>query len=325
VPFAVICQDFGMSVNERFWRKDVRVEPSTEPDQSAVNAGAAATAAKGREEFAARLRELRVLAGSPPFRRLAKLTNYSPSTLADATSGRRLPTEPVLKALVSACGADPVPWLDDLRQLTADQAQPAAVPEPPEDARKRRTGRWPAAAAATAGGLVVFCAGIAAGLALAPASSSPDPQEAGPGVPAFAGTPTPAPTSRVTDGFDPGAGHCEADARLVDRAPVMRGTVQIGALDLLYSPWCGAGWAMIYLYPGEPTMMGEVTVRAADGRYMTIANPLVKQVDDYTDVIVPGRGGCLGAYGQVYQQGMPLITVSLPCEAPTSSPAHPAL
>jgi hypothetical protein len=142
-------------------------------------------------------------------------------------------------------------------------------------------------------------------------------------MPAFYGTPTPAPVARVTDGTDPVAGHCKADARLMDKAPVMRGSVQIGGLDLFYSPWCGAGWAMIYLYPGEPTMMGEVTVRAGDDRSTSFTNPLVKQVDDYTDVIVPGRSGCLGAYGQVYEAGLPVVTASLPCESPNSNPSHP--
>ena len=167
---------------------------------------------------------------------------------------------------------------------------------------------------------------MVAGWSLAPASAasgSDAAEQAGPGVPAFSAVPAPAPTARVTDGTDPDAGHCAADARLLDKAPVMRGSVQIGGLELRYSPWCGAGWATIYLYPAQPTMMGEVTVRAGDGRYTAIANPLVKQVDDYTDVIVPGPGGCLGAYGQVYQAGMPVVTASLPCEAVTSTPSHP--
>jgi transcriptional regulator with XRE-family HTH domain len=311
-----------MSGNERIWRRSSPYEPSSAPKDSVTNISPENPAAKSREEFAARLRELRAQAGAPSFRQLAKLTNYSSSTLADATSGRRLPTEPVLKALVIACGADPAPWLDELRRVTPSAAQSAPDPEPSGGARadrrgrRGRRGRRRAAVLAAAGGLAVFGTGVAAGWALAPASASSGSQEAGPGMPAFSGTPTPAPTSGVSDGTDPAAGHCEADGHLVDRAPVMRGSVQIGALDLLYSPRCGAGWAMIYLYPGEPTMMGEVTVRAGDDRYTTIANPLVKQIDDYTDVIVPGPGGCLGAYGQVYQQGMPLVTASLPCEAP---------
>jgi transcriptional regulator with XRE-family HTH domain len=300
------------------------------PEISAGKIPAAkATTAKTREEFAACLRELRLQAGSPSFRQLAKITNYSSSTLADATSGRRPPTEPVLKALVSACGADPASWLEQLRQITAESTSPGPGLDQLAGPPQRRPATWRLAAMAAAGGLAVFGAGLAAGWALAPASpglhvAPAAAQQAGPGVPAFWGTPAPAPTGRVADGTDPVAGHCSADARLLDRAPVMRGDAQIGALDLLYSPWCRAGWARIYLYPGEPTMMGEVTVRAGDGRYTTIANPLVKQVDDYTDVIVPGQGGCLGAYGQVYQLGMPVVTASLPCETPASSPGHPS-
>jgi transcriptional regulator with XRE-family HTH domain len=312
-----------MSTKGRIWQKVAAGKLTAEPAPSATTIAPAKTiVVQGREEFAARLRELRVQAGSPSFRQLARLTNYSSSTLADATSGRRLPTEPVLKALVSACGADPAAWLDELSQLAANAAQPPPGPQLPGGLTKNQTGRRPRTPLAVAAGLAIFGAGAATGWALAPASATSGSQ--GAGVPALAGTPAPAPTSRVTDGTDPGTGHCKADARLVDRAPVMRGSQQIGALDLLYSPWCGAGWAMIYLYPGQPTMIGEVSVRAGDGRDSSFANPLVKQVDDYTDVIVPGHGGCLGAYGRVYQQGLPLMTASVPCEAPTFNPAHPA-
>jgi hypothetical protein len=95
---------------------------------------------------------------------------------------------------------------------------------------------------------------------------------------------------------------------------------QIGALDLRYSPRCGAGWADLYLYPGEPTMMGEVTVRSGSDRFSTIANPLVKQVDDYTDVIVPDPDGCLGAGAVVYEAGKPIVTAVIPCQAPGAPP-----
>jgi Protein of unknown function (DUF2690)/Helix-turn-helix domain len=282
--------------------------------------------ATNKEEFAARLRKLRSESGSPSFRHLAKITNYSPSTLAEATSGRRLPTGPVVKALVAACGADPTPWLEELRQLSVPAASPVPAvsgTEPPADLAARGAVRW-RAIGLTAGTLALFGTGLGVGLMSAPAVFRSDAQvalsqEAGPGVPPFAGTPTPAPTARVADGTDPGVGHCHGDVRLIDKAPVMRGSVQIGALELLYSPRCGAGWAMIFLYPGEPTMMGEVTVRAGDGRYSTFADPLVRQIDDYTDVIVPGRNGCLGAYGQVYQAGLPVVTAFVPCQAPGAS------
>ncbi|MDH6140969.1 hypothetical protein P3T35_002982 [Kitasatospora sp. GP30] len=60
--------------------------------------------------FALELRELRRQAGSPPYRRLAASTNYSASTLAEAAAGRRLPSDAVLAAFVTACGGDPVGW-----------------------------------------------------------------------------------------------------------------------------------------------------------------------------------------------------------------------
>ncbi|MDH6574901.1 helix-turn-helix domain-containing protein [Kitasatospora sp. MAP5-34] len=60
--------------------------------------------------FALDLRELRRQAGSPPYRRLATRINYSASTLAEAAAGRRLPSEAVLAAFVTACGGDPVEW-----------------------------------------------------------------------------------------------------------------------------------------------------------------------------------------------------------------------
>ncbi|WP_051967312.1 helix-turn-helix domain-containing protein [Kitasatospora mediocidica] len=98
--------------------------------------------------FALDLRELRRQAGSPPYRQLAARINYSASTLAEAAAGRRLPTEAVLAAFVTACGGDPVEWerrrlcthrlitgppLSDVRQVGAAVpgrvcAAPSAVP-----------------------------------------------------------------------------------------------------------------------------------------------------------------------------------------------------
>jgi hypothetical protein len=294
-------------------------------------------AAKSKDEFADCLRELRAQAGGPSFRQLARTTNYASSTLADATSGRRLPTEAVVNALVTACGADPAPWLEQLRQIAAAEQRSRSDASPDRDSQDPdRSGAAEGEAASrrsmarqffsrrrsavlAAGGLAVLAAGLAIGWLAASATSAPATSAAMelPGVPSFFGTPAPAPTARVMDGIDPVVGHCKADARLVDRAPVMLDGAQVGALDLFYSPWCGAGWARLYLYPGEPTMMGEVTVRSGDDRFTTIGNPLIKQIDDYTDVIVPGPGGCLGAGGTVYEAGRPVMTAVIPCEAPT--------
>lgn len=287
--------------------------------------------AESRLGFAARLRDLRAQAGSPSFRHLARLTNYSSSTLADATSGKRLPTEPVLKAFVAACGADPAPWIEDLHRVaavdgynsgTAGDASlhgPAAI-----SVHGARSWRRQAMFAAGVG--VTFTAGLAAGWALstsaAPAQHPPavaaDQKPAG-DVMQFSGRPAPAPTARVADGADPAVARCTADARLVDKTPVLLGGLQIGALELKYSPWCGAGWARLYLYPAQPTMMGVVTVRSSDGRLASFGDPLVKQIPDYTNVVVPGSGGCLGAEAIVYSAGEPTVTASIPCESPTAS------
>ncbi|GGL13995.1 hypothetical protein Sme01_70790 [Sphaerisporangium melleum] len=60
--------------------------------------------------FAADLRLLRVKAGSPPYRELAKRAHYSPATLADAAAGRRLPSLAVTRAYVRACDGDAAEW-----------------------------------------------------------------------------------------------------------------------------------------------------------------------------------------------------------------------
>ncbi|MEU5689245.1 nSTAND1 domain-containing NTPase [Streptomyces venezuelae] len=69
--------------------------------------------------FAAELRRLREKAGSPPYRRLARDAHYSSTTLADAASGRRLPSLPVTLAYVRACGGDTEVWEARWRALAA--------------------------------------------------------------------------------------------------------------------------------------------------------------------------------------------------------------
>jgi len=58
------------------------------------------------QRFAVALRELRQRWAGMTYRRLAERTGFSPSTLADATSGRRLPTLHVTLAYVTARGGD---------------------------------------------------------------------------------------------------------------------------------------------------------------------------------------------------------------------------
>lgn len=318
--------------------------PHTPPGGN-TRAGEAASTPESRDEFASSLRELRIRAGTPSFRQLAKITHYSSSTLADATSGRRLPTEPVVKAFVTACGDDPAPWLEHLRRISAseqhghsDASSGTASPVPegglaadgedgetarPEGAVRRFLGHRPRSLLAVSG-LALLVTGFAIGWTGASAAYAPNRAGAGgtmelPGVPPFSGTPAPAPSARVKDGTDPVTGRCTADSRLISRASAMLDGVQIGTLDLRYSSWCGAGWALLYLDPGKPFMMGEVTVRSGDDRFSVIANPLIDQVHDYTDVIVPGPGGCLGAGGTIYEAGKPVVETLIPCQAPAAS------
>ncbi|CAL9439660.1 hypothetical protein SUDANB95_02204 [Actinosynnema sp. ALI-1.44] len=73
-------------------------------------------------EFAEDLRALREKAGNPPYRALAAEAGYAASTLAEATSGRRLPTLPVTLALVDALGGDPAEWERRWRDLASEPA-----------------------------------------------------------------------------------------------------------------------------------------------------------------------------------------------------------
>ncbi|MBO3751789.1 WD40 repeat domain-containing protein [Streptosporangiaceae bacterium NEAU-GS5] len=62
------------------------------------------------ESLAADLRRLRVRAGNPGYRELARRSGYSVAVLANAAGGQRLPTLAVTLAYVLACGEDPDAW-----------------------------------------------------------------------------------------------------------------------------------------------------------------------------------------------------------------------
>src|SRR5690348_12463638 len=61
-------------------------------------------------DIAQGLRELRVAAGSPPYRVLASRSGYRPSTLSQAASGASLPSLETTIAYVCACGGDAKNW-----------------------------------------------------------------------------------------------------------------------------------------------------------------------------------------------------------------------
>jgi hypothetical protein len=69
--------------------------------------------------FANDLRELRLRAGNPSYRQLARTAMFAPSVLSSAASGYRLPTLAVTLAFVSACGGDRAAWERRWRRVNA--------------------------------------------------------------------------------------------------------------------------------------------------------------------------------------------------------------
>ncbi|SDP19273.1 nSTAND1 domain-containing NTPase [Actinacidiphila guanduensis] len=82
--------------------------------------------------FAADLRKLRDKAGAPPYRKLARAAHYSSTTLADAASGRKLPSLPVTLAYVRACGGDTAEWEQRWHRLSAELARTDELPDAAE-------------------------------------------------------------------------------------------------------------------------------------------------------------------------------------------------
>jgi hypothetical protein len=90
-------------------------------------------------DLARALRRLRGLAGNPDYRALAAKAGYSPTTLADAASGKACPSQDVALAYAGACGAGPAD-LAEVKGLwaTANKAHRAARAR---EARARRRAR----------------------------------------------------------------------------------------------------------------------------------------------------------------------------------------
>ncbi|WP_037604495.1 helix-turn-helix domain-containing protein [Streptacidiphilus rugosus] len=125
-------------------------------------------------DFLHRLRQLRVEAGSPSYRTMARASGaVSHSALHEAVTGRRLPSWPVVREFVKACGGEEADWRRSWAAASShtheeahrvDQAvepvvehpveQPVELPAPgpfapPAVAGHRRS--WPAARLATHG------------------------------------------------------------------------------------------------------------------------------------------------------------------------------
>lgn len=75
--------------------------------------------------FAADLRRLRLGSGQPTYEALARRTTLARSTIAEAFSGRRLPSERTVFALVEVLGEDPEEWLARRAAVQSDGDQDA--------------------------------------------------------------------------------------------------------------------------------------------------------------------------------------------------------
>ncbi|NJC70712.1 helix-turn-helix domain-containing protein [Planosporangium thailandense] len=85
--------------------------------------------------FAQELRKLRVEAGNPTYRALAKAAGYSATTLSEAAGGTRKPSLDVVLAFVGACGGDPDLWRERWIELDAAlRPEPVTPAGPPEHA-----------------------------------------------------------------------------------------------------------------------------------------------------------------------------------------------
>jgi energy-coupling factor transporter ATP-binding protein EcfA2 len=77
-------------------------------------------------EFARALRGVRERAGRPTYRELSARAHFSTSALAEAASGRKLPSLAVTVAFVRACDGNVAEWESRWRECAAELAGPAA-------------------------------------------------------------------------------------------------------------------------------------------------------------------------------------------------------
>ena len=272
-------------------------------------------------EFAKELRALRASAASPAFRSMAKATHYSHSALAEATSGRRLPTEAVVRAFASACGADADIWAAKLAAAQAGAATAASIGDEAETETAAEPVRRPRLRALTLRSAVVVglaAVGAAAG-ALWAESASGGSASGSTAVQSMAALPTVLPSvaasAQAMDGSDPVAAGCVKDAVLVDKLPVMQNATQVGALEIKYSRKCSAAWARAYLYDGQARGFADVSLRMGDGRSVSFAD-LVTTVPVYTNVLSVQPNGCVQAAVGVLLGTGSTVTAQTPCEAP---------
>ena len=277
-------------------------------------------------QFAAELRALRVAAGNPNYRVLARRTNYSTTTLSDAAGGRRLPSLAVALAFAQACGGDRADWTtrwhlasqesgtsEDTGQDRPDDAGPTDAVhdtgdrtgpghdqhQPNEMAgRPARGGRGRLLALLVAvWALGAATGGVAAHLAW-PRSTTRAPM-----TPAAPPAATHTLTEKAPDPANPGdamdpiradCGSPDVVATVITLAvvPVLLpdGTA-FGELRLRNSPRCQTSWGVVY-GPSGPTRKVTITAtRPADG--ITVPDTFAGTSPYSYGLMLSTRPGCV--------------------------------
>ena len=162
-----------------------RQERTVDPDAGPVQA------------LAYELRKLRIEAGAPTYRALARKAGYSATTLSEAAGGLRKPTLDVVLAYAGACGGDLGYWrgrwtaMHDALSSPSSADPPASLPALPTTVRATeapveppRTGQRCLSAIATSTGLALMLLLVAVAWAYHAQSAS----SAGPACPKVLGT-----------------------------------------------------------------------------------------------------------------------------------------
>ncbi|KUL37520.1 hypothetical protein [Actinoplanes awajinensis] len=222
------------------------------------------------QQFAADLRKLRVEAGNPPYREMAKHAHASKASLSAAASGHRLPTWEVTQGYVQACGGPVEAWHDRWLTVRAQVGPPLDPGLPadsapagsglPADARSSvgsgtpaaRRGRWAVLVGAVAAALLLAGALTLWGVTRGPAGTDATPLR--PDPEALVASTSPQPTARfpgsggeaVQDDADPKKSGCADDPasiRELDRVQVNTLNENLlGVAVLRHAPQCHASW-----------------------------------------------------------------------------------
>lgn len=277
------------------------------------------------ERFAVELRALRVAAGNPSYRALARRTNYSTTTLSDAAGGRRLPSLAVTLAFAQACGGDRADWTARWHLASKESGTPEGTEQDRQDAsgpadavhdtgdrtgsghdqhKPNETAERPARAGhgrlfallGTVWVLGVATGGVAAHLAW-PQPTTRAPMT--PAAPAAAHTLTEKAPDRANpgDAMDPiraGCGSPDVVATVItlNVVPVLLpdGTT-FGELRLRNNPRCQTSWGVVYGPSGPDRKVTITATRPADG--ITVPDTFAGTSPYSYGLMLSTRPGCV--------------------------------